>query len=147
MSQTARVVVIDDDEAARHSLAQMLRLRGHAVEVFSSAEGALAWPGLGDAGCIITDVKMPGMDGEELLAEMRRRPSSPPVVLITGHGDVAMAVRCLKAGAFDFVEKPFDDDVLLAYVSKALESSRLAREASDLRKRLTMLSDGPAWSP
>jgi two-component system, NtrC family, C4-dicarboxylate transport response regulator DctD len=140
VSEQARVVVIDDDEAARHSLAQMLRLRGHAVEVFSSAEAALAWPGLDEAGCILTDVKMPGMDGEELLAEMRRRPGSPPVVLITGHGDVAMAVRCLKAGAFDFVEKPFDDDVLLAYVGKALESSRLAREASDLRKRLTMLS-------
>jgi two-component system C4-dicarboxylate transport response regulator DctD len=140
VSEVAKVVVIDDDEAARHSLAQMLRLRGYAVEVFSSAEGALAWPGLAEAGCIITDVKMPGMDGEELLAEVRRRPGCPPVVMITGHGDVAMAVRCLKAGAFDFVEKPFDDDVLLAYVAKALESSRLVREASDLRKRLTMLS-------
>jgi len=142
MSGTGKptVVVIDDDEAARQSLAQMLRLRGHAVEMFSSAEGALAWPGLSEAACIITDVKMPGMDGEQLLAEMRRRPVCPPVVLITGHGDVAMAVRCLKAGAFDFLEKPFDDDVLLAYLNKALEQSRLVREASDLRRRLTLLS-------
>jgi two-component system C4-dicarboxylate transport response regulator DctD len=142
MSGTGKptVVVIDDDEAARQSLAQMLRLRGHTVEMFSSAEGALAWPGLSEAACIITDVKMPGMDGEQLLAEMRRRPVTPPVVLITGHGDVAMAVRCLKAGAFDFLEKPFDDDVLLAYLNKALEQSRLVREASDLRRRLTLLS-------
>jgi two-component system C4-dicarboxylate transport response regulator DctD len=134
------VVVIDDDAAARHSLTQMLRLRGHAVEVFSSAEAALAWPGLSEAACVITDVKMPGMDGEQLLAEVRRRPSPPPVVMITGHGDVSMAVRCLKAGAFDFVEKPFDDDVLLAYVAKALEQSSLLREADDLRHRLTLLA-------
>ena len=88
--------------------------------------------------CVITDVKMPGIDGEEFLAHATAMPGAPPVVMITGHGDIAMAVRCLKAGAFDFVEKPFDDDVLLAYVSKALEKSRLVREASDLRRRLRM---------
>ncbi len=140
MSDKAIVAVIDDDAAARHSLAQMLRLRGFAVEAFSSAEAALAWPGLPGAACLITDVKMPGMDGEQLLAEVRRRPSPPPVVMITGHGDVAMAVRCLKAGAFDFVEKPFDDDVLLAYVAKAVEQSSLQREAVELRQRLELLA-------
>jgi len=134
------VVVIDDDEAARHSLGQMLSLRGWSVEVFSSAEAALAWPGLEEAACIVTDVKMPGMDGEQLLAALKARPSSPPVVMLTGHGDVAMAVRCLKAGAFDFAEKPFDDAVLLAYVGKAAAQSRLVREARDLRRRLTMCS-------
>jgi len=133
------VVLVDDDAAARHSLAQMLKLRGHAVEVFSSAEAALAWPGFAEAACVITDMKMPGMDGEQLLAEARRRPSPPPVVMITGHGDVSMAVRCLKAGAFDFVEKPFDDDLLLAYVAKALEQSSLLREAGELRQRLALL--------
>ncbi|HET6449987.1 MAG TPA: sigma-54 dependent transcriptional regulator [Spirochaetia bacterium] len=136
----ALVVVIDDDEAARHSLGQMLLLRGWSVEVFSSAEAALAWPGLAEAACIVTDVKMPGMDGEQLLGTLKMRPSSPPVVMITGHGDVAMAVRCLKAGAFDFAEKPFDDAVLLAYVAKAAEQSRLVRETRDLRRRLTMCS-------
>ncbi len=134
----ALVVVIDDDEAARHSIGQMLSLRGWTVEVFSSAEAALAWPGLTEAACIVTDVKMPGMDGEQLLATLRARPASPPVVMLTGHGDVAMAVRCLKAGAFDFAEKPFDDAVLLAYVAKAAEQSRLVREAGDLRRRLTL---------
>ncbi len=136
------IVVVDDDETARHSIGQMLRLRGWAVEAFSSAEAALAWPGLMDAVCIVTDVKMPGMDGEEFLAEVRARPGGPPVVMITGHGDIAMAVRCLKAGAFDFVEKPFDEDVLLAYVGKAVDQSRLVREASDLRRKLTLFSPG-----
>jgi len=136
------IVVIDDDEAARHSIGQMLQLRGWQPEVFSSAEAALAWPGLGEAMCIITDVKMPGMDGEELLAHVTVMPAAPPVVMITGHGDIAMAVRCLKAGAFDFAEKPFDDDVLLAYVSKAIEKSRLVREANELRRRLRLFSPG-----
>jgi len=136
------VVVIDDDEAARHSIGQMLQLRGFQAEVFSSAEAALAWPGLTEAMCIVTDVKMPGMDGEELLAHVAAIPGAPPVVMITGHGDIAMAVRCLKAGAFDFAEKPFDDDVLIAYVAKAVEKSRLVREASDLRRRLRLCSPG-----
>ena len=136
------IVVVDDDEVTRHSIGQMLRLRGWTVEAFSSAEAALSWPGLADAACVITDVKMPGMDGEEFLAEVRARPGAPPVVMITGHGDIAMAVRCLKAGAFDFVEKPFDDDVLLAYVAKAGEQSRLVHEASDLRRKLTLFSPG-----
>jgi two-component system C4-dicarboxylate transport response regulator DctD len=136
------VVVIDDDEAARHSIGQMLELRGWVVEVFSSAEAALAWPGLTEALCIVTDVKMPGMDGEEFLANVMAMPGAPPVVLMTGHGDIAMAVRCLKAGAFDFAEKPFDDDVLLAYVAKAAEQTRLVREATDLRRRLTLFSPG-----
>ncbi|MGO9411936.1 MAG: sigma-54-dependent transcriptional regulator [Spirochaetia bacterium] len=136
------IVVIDDDEAARHSIGQMLELRGWRPEVFSSAEAALAWPGLPEAMCVITDVKMPGMDGEELLAHVAAMPAAPPVVMITGHGDIAMAVRCLKAGAFDFAEKPFDDDVLLAYVAKAVEKSRLVREASDLRRRLQLCSPG-----
>jgi two-component system C4-dicarboxylate transport response regulator DctD len=136
------IVVVDDDETARHSIGQMLRLRGWTVEAFSSAEAALAWPGLAESVCIVTDVKMPGMDGEEFLAEVRARPGAPPVVMITGHGDIAMAVRCLKAGAFDFVEKPFDEDVLLAYVGKAVDQSRLVREASDLRRKLTLFSPG-----
>jgi two-component system, NtrC family, C4-dicarboxylate transport response regulator DctD len=136
------VVVVDDDGGARHSITQMLALRGYTVKAFESAEAALDWPGLMESACVVTDVKMPGMDGEELLAEVTRRPGAPPVVLVTGHGDVAMAVRCLKAGAFDFVEKPFDDDVLLAYVTKAVEQTAIVREARELRRRLTMCAPG-----
>jgi len=138
-SETA-VVVIDDDEAAQVSIAQMLRLRRYAVQAFSSAEAALAWPGLPEASAVVTDVKMPGMDGEEFLAELTRRGHPAPVVMITGHGDISMAVRCLKAGAYDFVEKPFEDDVLLACVARAVERVTLRREAADLRRRLRMLS-------
>ncbi|MFC1597355.1 sigma-54-dependent transcriptional regulator, partial [Planctomycetota bacterium] len=137
---TRTVVVIDDDEAARVSAAQMLRLRRYTVQAFSSAEGALAWPGLGDVACVVSDVKMPGMDGEEFLAEMKRKGLPPPVIMVTGHGDVAMAVRCLKAGAYDFVEKPFDADVLLACVRRAVETGALRREADELRRRLQVLS-------
>jgi DNA-binding NtrC family response regulator len=134
------VAVVDDDETARHSIAQMLRLRGFAVEPFASAEAVLAWTDLGGAACVVTDVKMPGMDGERLLAELRARPDAPPVVMVTGHGDVAMAVRCLKAGAFDFVEKPFDDDVLVAHVERAAEQSALRDEAGELRRQLSLLA-------
>jgi two-component system C4-dicarboxylate transport response regulator DctD len=136
------IVVIDDDEAARLSIAQMLRLRRFKVEVFRSAESALNWPGLESAKCIITDIKMPGMDGEQFLAEVVRRRLLTPVLMITGHGDIPMAVRCLKAGAFDFLEKPFDDDVLLVYVSKAVEQMELRLESRDLRRRLNLLSPG-----
>ncbi|MDD5305826.1 MAG: sigma-54 dependent transcriptional regulator [Deltaproteobacteria bacterium] len=132
------VVVIDDDEAARVSIGQMLRLRSYDVKLFSSAEAALAWPELPDADCVVTDVKMPGMDGEELLGEILRRGYPPPVIMITGHGDISMAVRCLKAGVYDFVEKPFEDAVLLASVRRAVEKTALRRESEDLKRRLTL---------
>jgi len=139
-SEAAVVIVIDDDEAARTSIGQMLRLRGYRVELFSSAEAALAWPGLSAADCVISDVKMPGMDGEEFLAEVEHRGYPTPVMMITGHGDVSMAVRCLKAGAYNFIEKPFEDDVLLAGVARAVEKTALRRESEELRRRLSMVS-------
>jgi len=138
--ESGAVVVIDDDEAARVSVGQMLRLRGYGVELFSSADAALAWPGLGEVDCVVTDVKMPGMDGEEFLEEVIRRGFAPPIIMITGHGDVAMAVRCLKAGAYDFVEKPFEDDVLIACVGRAVERTALRRDSDELRRRLSILS-------
>ena len=134
------IVVVDDDQAARVSIGQMLRLRRHTVELFSSAEAALAWPGLAKADAVIADVKMPGMGGEEFLDEIMRRKFPPPVIMVTGHGDVPMAVRCLRTGAYDFVEKPFDDEVLLASVGRAVEKSALRRESDELRTRLQMLS-------
>jgi two-component system C4-dicarboxylate transport response regulator DctD len=134
------VVVVDDDEAALDSIGQMLRLRGYRVEPFVTAEAALAWTGLAETDCILTDIKMPGMDGEELLVEVRARGLAAPVMMLTGHGDVPMAVRCLKAGAFDFLEKPFDDEVLLAYIAKAAEQSRLRQESAELRRRLSLVA-------
>lgn len=134
------IAVIDDDDAARMSIGQMLKLRRYEVALFASAEAALASPRLMDMDCIVTDVKMPGMDGETFLAEIMRQRYTSPVVMITGHGDVSMAVRCLKSGAYDFVEKPFEDEVLLASVGRAVERRLLYRESEELRKRLAMLS-------
>ncbi len=136
MTTVAHIVVIDDDEAARVSLDQMLRLRGFAVRTFAAAEAALAWPDLADADCVLCDVKMPGLGGEGFLARVRESGFTLPVVMITGHGDVAMAVRCLKAGAYDFIEKPFEDEVLLAAVSRAVQMRALRREGDELRRRL-----------
>jgi two-component system, NtrC family, C4-dicarboxylate transport response regulator DctD len=140
--ENATVAVIDDDEAARLSIGQMLRLRRYSVELFSSAEAALAWPGLAGAEAVVSDVKMPGMDGEEFLEETARRGLPCPIVMITGHGDIAMAVRCLKAGAYDFLEKPFEDDLLLACVGRAVENTALRREGHELRRRLDMMEPG-----
>ena len=139
-AKKARITVIDDDPAARHSAAQMLELRGYAVQSFSSAEQALQQPDVAEADCIVTDVKMPGMDGERLLARCLERGFAAPLIMITGHGDVSMAVRCLKAGAYDFVEKPFDDEILVASVARAVEKAELRRESRSLRRQLSMLS-------
>ena len=138
--QKSLIVVIDDDEAARTSLAQLLTLRRFDVRTFSSGEAALAWSDLPDCDVIVSDIKMPGMNGEELLAEVIRRRFMAPVILITGHGDVSMAVRCLKSGAYDFIEKPFDNEVILASVRRAVEKVSLSREANELRRRLTLCS-------
>jgi len=137
--KNALVVLVDDDEATRLSIGQMLRLRGYAVEMFASAAAALSSRSLPTAGCVVTDIKMPGMDGEGLLAEIVKKGLSVPVIMITGHGDIGMAVRCLKSGAYDFQEKPFDDDLLIASVSRALEISRLRSESEAMRRRLELL--------
>ncbi len=133
------VVVIDDDETARVSIGQMVRLRGYRTQLFESAREALAWPGLPNSDCIICDVKMPGMGGEEFLARAGSLGFSCPVIMITGHGRVSMAVRCLKAGAYDFVEKPFEDDVLMASIRRAAEKTQLRRESNALKHRLSIL--------
>jgi len=132
------IVVIDDDVAARLSIGQMLRLRGYQVELFSSGEAALAWPRLPECDCILSDVKMPGMSGEDFLHEVIRKNFRVPIIMITGHGDVSMAVRCLKTGAYDFVEKPFDEEMLLASVSRAMERSQLRKEGEELKRRLSL---------
>lgn len=134
----ALVVVVDDDQAARISIEQVIRLRGYRTRTFSSAEAALAWPALGECDCIVSDVKMPGMDGERFLLEVIRQRLPCPMIMITGHGRVSMAVRCLKAGAYDFVEKPYDADVLIASVRRATEKSALHKERAELKKRLSM---------
>ena len=139
MTEGARhIALVDDDEDLRTSTAQLLRLAGFTVELFEAARPALAAIGSDFGGVVVTDVRMPGMSGIELLGELQARDPSLPVVLITGHGDVAMAVDALKAGAWDFLVKPFDPDALVAAVTRAAKARSLELE----NRRLRAMADG-----
>jgi two-component system response regulator FixJ len=114
------VHVVDDDAAVRRSLERLLSSAGFAAVSYPTPEAILdAAPGLA-AGCILLDVRMPGMDGLMLQAELRARGGELPVIVMTGQGDVATAVRAMKAGAADFIEKPFNDEVLVTAIEAAL---------------------------
>ncbi|MFP4602461.1 MAG: response regulator transcription factor [Halochromatium sp.] len=121
MSQDLTVFVVDDDQAMRGSLRWLIESVGMRVETFESAHAFLDAYYPGRAGCLLLDVRMPGMSGLELQEYLGRRAIRIPVIIITGHGDVAMAVKAMKAGAVDFIEKPFDDEQLLNSIRKALE--------------------------
>lgn len=114
------VYVVDDDEAVRQGLQALLAVKGYEVETFDSAEALLATLPRDAAGCVLADVRMPGMSGLELQRELKRRHPALPVVVITGHGDIPMAVSALKAGAVDFLEKPFESDAILDSIDEAL---------------------------
>ena len=120
MTPDANVFIVDDDPAVREGLAALLGAKKYAVETYASAEEFLAAIGPGRAGCLIADVRMSGMSGLELQRELVRRGLPLPTVIITGHGDVPLAVAALKAGAVDFLEKPFDSDAILASIEEAL---------------------------
>lgn len=132
-TKEAGVFIIDDEEAVRHSLAALFRSACLSAETYPDAEAFLrATPGLAlRGGCVVTDLRMPGMDGTEIIGALRSRGVTLPVVVITGHGDIAMAVRAMKAGAFDFIEKPFDDESILATVRGALECSAMQPSRDD----------------
>jgi two-component system response regulator FixJ len=121
------IALIDDDAAVLDSLCMVLAHRGIRVECFSSAGDFLAAADKLSLACIVSDVRMPGLSGLELQSELRARALETPLILITGHGDIAMAVRALKAGAFDFIEKPFDNDVLIEAIRRAIEGEARVR--------------------
>lgn len=140
----AQVYVVDDDESARESLEFLLDVAGIRVRSFASADAFLeASPPLPGA-CIVTDVRMPGLSGIELTERVKERDATVPVVVITGHADVPLAIQAMKAGAADFIEKPFDDEAILSAIRKALqrrsENDVLASEQSEVRERLASLS-------
>ena len=124
----AAVHVIDDDEAVRHSLAFLFQCAGLAARTYDSATTFLAVAPRLQSGCVLTDLRMPGMDGLALQRALCDLKSRLPVIFMTGHGDVPVAVQALKAGAFDFIEKPFEDEALLSTIQGALETDRRARE-------------------
>ena len=144
-SEIRAVHVVDDDDAVRRALAMLFRSAGIAAVTHPSGSAFLeALPSLSDGavGCVLTDVRMPGVDGLELLRRLKRSGFGPPVVVMTAHGDVSTAVRAMKAGAADFVEKPFDDEALLAAVGAALDAAQapVAEESDDAAERVAALS-------
>jgi two-component system response regulator FixJ len=144
-SEKVTVHVIDDDDASRQSLAFLLQTADIEVETYPSAAAFLdRLAGVG-ASCIITDVRMPGMSGIDLLRRLKDLKVDAPVIVITGHGDIALAVEAMKIGAADFLEKPFDDGVLLASVRSALRQhgadEKRHAERAEIENRLGALSN------
>jgi two-component system, LuxR family, response regulator FixJ len=138
------VHIIDDDEALRESLAFLLRAAQLEVKSYSSAKAFLDTLPAESLGCVITDVRMPDISGIDLLRRLKELKIGVPVIVVTGHGDVALAVEAMKIGAADFFEKPFDDDLLLASVRSALreqegEKKRYA-ERAEIESRIAALS-------
>ena len=117
------VHIVDDDEAVRQSLAFMLSSAGLPVRVYESAKAFLDGLDPSQCGCLITDVRMPDITGIELLHRIKDRVRYLPAIVITGHGDVPLAVQAMKAGAIDFIEKPFDEEAILSAVHAALEKT------------------------
>ena len=141
---TSIVHVIDDDDALRDSLSFLLGTARLNVKTYESAEAFLAALPDANSGCIITDVRMPDMSGVDLLRKLNELQIALPVIIITGHGDVQLAVEAMKIGAADFIEKPFDDEVLLNAVRAALDrwedKSREISERSSYLEKLETLS-------
>jgi two-component system response regulator FixJ len=145
MSDKAIVYVIDDDEAVRESLTFLLETADFTVEAFDSATSFLEQlPNLGP-GCVVTDVRMPEMSGLELVKRLREIGVTLPVIVITGHGDVPLAVEAMKAGVIDFIEKPFDNETILSALRSALAEDGGAGDGRDaermaLAQRIVALS-------
>jgi RNA polymerase sigma factor (sigma-70 family) len=138
------VFVVDDDDAVREGLQWLLESVGLAVQAHASAQQFLAAYDRSQRGCLLLDVRMPGMSGLELQAFLAARGDALPVIILTGHADVPMAVRAMKAGAFDFIEKPFNDQLLLERIHQAIEldlrHQAVRSEQETLRARLALLS-------
>lgn len=145
MSDSFVVHIVDDDEAVRQSLAFLLSTAGVAVRVYDSATSFLdALPSL-QSGCLITDVRMPDMTGIELLQRLKAKSVDLPVIVITGHGDIPLAVDAMKSGAVDFIEKPFAEDAILKAVHAAEHAVRKhgkrSEEEAAVAARLGSLSE------
>jgi two-component system response regulator FixJ len=137
------VHIVDDDAAVRQSLAFLLGSAGLTVRLYDSASAFLAELSAVKSGCLVTDVRMPGMTGIELLQQLRARACGLPAIVITGHGDVPLAVEAMKAGAIDFIEKPFDQEALLHAVHAALNRGMGGERGDDpaIAAKLATLSE------
>ncbi len=141
-SRGRTVYVVDDDDAVRDALAMLFRTAGLKVVTFASARAFLENKRLDPVACLVLDIRMPGMSGLALQEALAARGQRMPIIFITGHGDIPMAVNAVKNGAYDFIEKPFDDSLLLSQVLKALApSSAQTPSEHDIGDRLALLSD------
>jgi two-component system, LuxR family, response regulator FixJ len=138
------IFVVDDDSAVRDALKLLLRSVGQAVETYGSAPEFLDAYSADRPGCLVLDIRMPGMSGLELQQKLNERHSILPIIFITGHGDVPMAVEAMQAGAVDFIQKPFRDQDLIDRINQALEKDNNNRaalgERNDIRRRLETLT-------
>ena len=137
--QDATVFVVDDDASVREAIAALLRSAGLNAEVFGTAHEFLATPPADLPSCLVLDVRLPGLSGLDLQARMAERRLDIPIVFITGHGDVPTSVRAMKAGALEFLTKPFSDQELLDAIGKAIERHRVARRRRAELNELTTL--------
>lgn len=141
MTHEPTVHVIDDDDAARESLSFLLEVSKFSVRSYASASTFLENAHNVEPGCVITDMRMPEIDGLELLRRMAERRLLIPVIVVTGHGDVPLALEAIKAGAVDFIEKPFSDEALLGAVQLALSDFTMdGTQAAEIKDRIATLS-------
>jgi len=133
------IFVVDDDQAARESLRWLISSIGLEVETFASAQEFLDVYDPSRPGCLLVDVRMPGMSGLELQKRLAENPHCLPVIVVTGHGDVQMAVRAMKDGAFDFIEKPYNDQVLLDLVNRAVQECERRQNESSGQQEIASL--------
>ncbi|MDD0815883.1 sigma-54 dependent transcriptional regulator [Curvibacter sp. HBC28] len=136
MSDGPLILYVEDDPAVRLGSTQALQIAGHRVRSVGTAEQAIPHLAPGFRGVVVTDVRLPGKDGLQLLADVQRVDSGIPVILVTGHGDISMAVHAMRQGAYDFIEKPFSSEQLNEVVGRALEKRQLSLEVDALRGRL-----------
>lgn len=143
MANESVIHVVEDDQPMRDSLVELLEEAGYKTRAYATAEELLARGASAEPGCVVSDMRMPGIDGLTLLRRLRSDGSGLPLILVTGHGDVPLAVTAMKAGAVDFLEKPFEPDALLAAVAMALRvrsSGAVAEDGEAARQRLEKLT-------
>ena len=144
MSSDARVFLVDDDETVLKALSRLIRSVGLEVETFPSAKAFLAIDRFDHPSCLVVDIRMPGLSGLELQKALKEAGLEIPTIFITGHGDVTMSVQAMKAGAVDFIQKPFDDQRLLDAIHQAITSDKQARhereERTEIQHRIDTLT-------
>lgn len=130
------VFVVDDDNSIRVALQRLIKSVGIKVEAFASAGDFLSHPGYEGPGCIVCDIRMPGLSGLDLQEELAKAGNTLPIIFITGHGTVPMSVKAIKAGAIDFLEKPFEDQALLDLIQRAIEHDKRTKKENALKREI-----------